>query len=90
MQGKRIGKKKKTSVKSNNLNPYWNESFVFLIDEYDMKKVFLDVTVSGNTYLNKGGYEGRSYINNNSGNILKKTVSFVFLTHEKQFFLTTQ
>merc|ERR1712073_160103 len=30
---KRIGKKKKTSVKSCNLNPYWNESFVFIIDE---------------------------------------------------------
>ena len=46
MQGKRIGKKKKTSVKSCNLNPYWNESFVFLIDEMDMKRVYIDVTVS--------------------------------------------
>jgi len=45
-QGKRIGKKKKTTVKSCNLNPYWNESFVFVIDEMDMKRVFIDMTVS--------------------------------------------
>ena len=45
---KRIGKKKKTSVKSCNLNPYWNESFVFIIDEMDMKRVTLDITVSIN------------------------------------------
>ena len=43
---KRIGKKKKTSVKSCNLNPYWNESFVFIIEEMDMKRVTLDITVS--------------------------------------------
>ena len=29
-----------------NLNPYWNESFVFIIDEMDMKRVTLDITVS--------------------------------------------
>ena len=61
-KGKRIGKKKKTTVTSNkpnitsakmpnnlcnlqvkscNLNPYWNESFVFVIDEMDMKRVYL-------------------------------------------------
>ncbi len=45
-QQKRIGKKKKTSVKSCNLNPYWNESFVFIIDEMDMKRVTLEMTVS--------------------------------------------
>merc|ERR1712227_67500 len=44
-KGKRIGKKKKTSVKSCNLNPYWNESFVFIIEEMEMKRVTLDITV---------------------------------------------
>jgi hypothetical protein len=32
-------------VKSCNLNPYWNESFVFIIDEMDMKRVTLEITV---------------------------------------------
>jgi len=27
------------------LNPYWNESFVFIIDEMNMKRVTLDITV---------------------------------------------
>ena len=43
---KRIGKKKKPSVKSCNLNPYWNESFVFIIEEMEMKRVTLDITVN--------------------------------------------
>jgi len=53
VQQKRIGKKKKTSVKSCNLNPYWNESFVFIIDEMDMKRVTLDITVTNNTYFSE-------------------------------------
>ena len=53
VQQKRIGKKKKTSVKSCNLNPYWNESFVFIIDEMDMKRVTLDITVTNNIYFSE-------------------------------------
>merc|ERR1712061_881899 len=44
-KGKRIGKKKKTSVKNANLNPYYNESFVFMVEEHLLTKVSLELTV---------------------------------------------
>ena len=39
-KGKRIGKKKKTSVKMGNLNPYYNESFVFLVEQEQLRVSF--------------------------------------------------
>jgi len=44
-KGKRIGKKKKTTVKNANLNPYYNESFVFVVEENTLRKVSLELTV---------------------------------------------
>merc|ERR1712061_342369 len=44
-KGKRIGKKKKTSVKMGNLNPYYNESFVFLVEQEQLRRVTLELTV---------------------------------------------
>ena len=40
-KGKRIGKKKKTTVKNANLNPYYNDSFVFIVEENTLSKVNL-------------------------------------------------
>ena len=34
---KRIGKKKKTSVKMGNLNPYYNESFIFVVEQEQLR-----------------------------------------------------
>ena len=40
-KGKRIGKKKKTSVKMGNLNPYFNESFVFIVEQEQLRVTVL-------------------------------------------------
>merc|ERR1711988_1051418 len=70
-KNKRIGKKKKTSVKSCNLNPYWNESFVFLIDEMDMKRVWLDVTVCDYDLIGSGDPIGKTFLGWNQSKTYK-------------------
>lgn len=70
-KGKRIGKKKKTSVKSCNLNPYWNESFVFLIDEMDMKRVWLEVTVCDYDLIGGGDPIGKIALGWNQSKLYK-------------------
>merc|ERR1711874_530493 len=64
-------KLKKMSVKSCNLNPYWNESFVFLIDEMDMKRVYIDVTVCDYDLIGSGDPIGKIMLGWNQSKLYK-------------------
>jgi len=45
-KGRRIGKKKKTTVKMCNVNPYYNESFVFIVEQEMLRRVNLELIVA--------------------------------------------
>ena len=46
-KGKRIGKKKKTTVKMGNLNPYYNESFVFSLEQECLRVILFTQYLDG-------------------------------------------
>ena len=52
-KGKRIGKKKKTTVKMCNVNPYYNESFVFIVEQEMLRvRIMLEIYFLGLKTLN--------------------------------------
>merc|ERR1712173_579114 len=71
-KGKRIGKKKKTSVKNANLNPYYNESFVFVVEENTLSKVNLEVTVLDYDMLGGSDPIGKVVLGKNRKKLEKK------------------
>ena len=53
------------------MNPYWNESFVFLIDEMDMKRVYIDVTVCDYDLIGSGDPIGKIMLGWNQSKLYK-------------------
>ncbi|XP_048054530.1 synaptotagmin-2 [Chanodichthys erythropterus] len=69
--GKRL-KKKKTTVKKNTLNPYYNESFSFEIPLEQMQKIIVVVTVFDYDKIGKNDAIGKIFIGSKaSGTALK-------------------
>ncbi|XP_028855178.1 synaptotagmin-2 isoform X2 [Denticeps clupeoides] len=64
--GKRL-KKKKTTVKKNTLNPYYNESFSFEIPLEQMQKIIVVVTVFDYDKIGKNDAIGKIFIGSKAG-----------------------
>merc|ERR1719507_1749451 len=71
-KGKRIGKKKKTSVKMANLNPYYNESFVFVVEEHAVNKVNLELVVADYDRIGSSDPIGKVLLGYNRKKLEKK------------------
>lgn len=71
-KGKRIGKKKKTTVKNANLNPYYNESFVFMVEQSMLRKVNLEITVLDYDRIGGSDAIGRVLLGYNRKKLEKK------------------
>ncbi|XP_055030641.2 synaptotagmin-1b [Misgurnus anguillicaudatus] len=63
--GKRL-KKKKTTIKKNTLNPYYNESFSFEVSSEQIQKVQVVVTVLDYDKIGKNDAIGKIYVGLNS------------------------
>ncbi|XP_075998030.1 synaptotagmin-A-like [Genypterus blacodes] len=63
--GKRL-KKKKTTIKKNTLNPYYNESFSFEVPSEQLEKVHIAVTVLDYDKIGKNDAIGKVILGNNS------------------------
>ena len=82
-KGKRIGKKKKTTVKTANLNPYYNESFVFMVEENMLRKVM--AVQFTRSFMPRGLIQPRWYFRQQG--IAYQSGQFVFLDQNLKFFL---
>merc|ERR1719245_1335632 len=61
-----------TSVKNANLNPYFNESFVFVVEEHLLTKVNLEVTVLDYDMLGGSDAIGKVTLGKNRKKLEKK------------------